>query len=177
MASVAKKVTLLLSVQVASCGMILIGPTLDRMPEQVLWQSFRVLNCFFGVVFVISFLVFLFALLNLGRALTPSPIPKRSGTLVVDGLYAYSRHPIYSALIFMALGWTGFWFSKFSLLGSIALIIVLRKKAIFEEQLLIKRYGKDYEQYTLSVNRFLPTLRGRILKVCLHLRSKLLNHD
>ena len=39
---------------------------------------------------------------SIGDSITPFPVPKDAGELVVDGAYAYVRHPMYS-------GTTTFW--------------------------------------------------------------------
>jgi protein-S-isoprenylcysteine O-methyltransferase Ste14 len=42
--------------------------------------------------------------LGLGRGLTATPVPNRSAQLRTGGLYAWVRHPIYTALLVFAVG-------------------------------------------------------------------------
>ncbi|HET9871484.1 MAG TPA: methyltransferase [Propionibacteriaceae bacterium] len=97
---------------------------------------------------------------QLGRALTPSPVPTAAGTLRTHGLYGWVRHPIYSGLMLMAAGlaaasrdWlhVGLW---------AALVVLLTFKARWEERLLRRRYP-SYPAYERHTPRFLPRLGGR----------------
>ena len=45
----------------------------------------------------------------LGRNLTPYPKPREDARLVQHGIYAIVRHPLYSSLIFVVLGWALLW--------------------------------------------------------------------
>ena len=48
--------------------------------------------------------VFLIALLGLGTALTPTPVPQEGAALRTSGIYAVVRHPIYVGILVAALG-------------------------------------------------------------------------
>lgn len=146
----------LVLMQIFSCGIVALGPLLESLFELRKVDEVKSLRIIFGVIALVGVLYFFSALFNLGKSLTPNPIPKKSSELVTTGLYSLSRHPIYTALIVSAFGWTGFWFSWISALGLIALTIILRRKASFEENLLLQRYGHAYEAYTQTVNRFIP---------------------
>jgi protein-S-isoprenylcysteine O-methyltransferase Ste14 len=146
--------TTLVIAQVVCCGAVTLGPYL----EQVRVHPPILVQILFGLVFVLGLLIFFGSLITLGQSLTPNPIPKPTNILIINGLYSWVRHPIYLALILGAIGWTGFWFSWISGVAALILIGVLHKKARFEEQLLIKRYGATYINYMHRVNRFFPKL-------------------
>jgi len=81
--------------------------------------------------------------------------------LVSDGPYRYVRHPIYSALIAIAMGTTLF-FRSYLLLVVAALSIVAHLWwAAAEEKLLSspEGLGDDYRTYASRTGRFLPRLR------------------
>lgn len=81
--------------------------------------------------------------------------------LVSDGPYRYVRHPIYTALIAIAVG-TTLVFRSYLLLGVAALSIVVHVGwAIGEEKLLISTegLGDAYRSYTSRTGRFLPRVR------------------
>ena len=109
------------------------------------------------VLIVIGFMLFsycfgLFKLLGKG---TPVPIepPKE---LVVEGIYKYSRNPIFIAYILI-------WWGEFFVFGqllllflAILLMLCLHLGAIFiEEKTLRKRFGESYINYCKKVPRWL----------------------
>ena len=144
--------------QVFALGLIFIGPLLEKIFSVgfTLYSTAPIRLCFIACCMT-SCLYFLAAVLNLGKSLTPSPVPLAQSALVTNGLYRFSRHPIYSALLFFPIGWIGFWQSWVSLIGYALLIIILLKKSKLEEQLLLERYGNPYKDYMRTVNRFLPS--------------------
>jgi protein-S-isoprenylcysteine O-methyltransferase Ste14 len=81
--------------------------------------------------------------------------------LVSDGPYRYVRHPIYTALIAIAVG-TTLVFRSYLLLGVAALSIVTHLWwAAGEENLLSspEGLGHDYRTYAYRTGRFLPRVR------------------
>jgi protein-S-isoprenylcysteine O-methyltransferase Ste14 len=93
----------------------------------------------------------------LGRNLTPCPKPLEDSTLIQHGVYGLVRHPLYSSLMFLSVGWAMFWASWAALTASVALTLVLRAKAIREERWLRERYP-EYRDYEQRVKRFVPGL-------------------
>ena len=89
---------------------------------------------------------------------TPAPIapPER---LVVGGEYRFVRNPMYVALIMAVLG-------QAMIFGSLGLLVyALAMWAItaafvrwYEEPVLLKRYGNEYERYRQAVRAWVPRL-------------------
>lgn len=92
---------------------------------------------------------------SLGRNLTPFPRPKQDGELVTTGAYSLVRHPIYSGIIFMALGWALWRLSLATLAYSLLLFLFLDMKSRREEQWLVERFP-EYEAYRKRVRRLIP---------------------
>lgn len=93
---------------------------------------------------------------------TPAPIapPKR---LVVVGCYRYVRNPMYLGF---AAGWIGLWF-VFGHANPLLIAITVAIAAgvhlfvvLYEERVLSKKFGVDYELYCRNVDRWLPRLHG-----------------
>lgn len=96
--------------------------------------------------------------LRLGKSLTANPVPKDDGELVVTGLYALVRHPIYLGLLLLGFGVVldaGYWPQ---ILIFLMLYIQLHIKANFEEYLLRQKYP-GYAAYASKTPRFIPRFR------------------
>ena len=96
-------------------------------------------------------------LLDLGRNLTPVPHPRDDAELVVSGVYAHARHPIYGGLIVTAFGWGLIALSPLTLALAAVLAVFFWLKSQREEVWLRERYG-DYEAYAARTKRFVPYL-------------------
>ena len=96
-------------------------------------------------------------LLELGRNLTPVPHPRDDAELVVSGIYAHVRHPIYGGLILTAFGWGFVSASPLALLLSLVLTGFFALKSRREEAWLSERY-EGYPAYMEQTKRFVPFL-------------------
>ena len=96
-------------------------------------------------------------LINLGRNLTPFPRPSAQTRLVRHGIYRLIRHPLYTAVMCSAVGWSLCWQSWPALAASLALVVYLDAKARHEERWL-RRQFPDYADYARCVKRFVPWL-------------------
>jgi protein-S-isoprenylcysteine O-methyltransferase Ste14 len=86
--------------------------------------------------------------------------PSVQDTLVVNGIYAHIRHPLYSGMILELTG-LFLWIPKLSvLLACILGIMWVMIQARLEEKDLVKRLP-DYKDYMQRVPRFVPRLRLR----------------
>ena len=93
--------------------------------------------------------------LTLGRNLTPFPQCGEHSRLVHRGIYALIRHPIYTSVMFAAVGWALIWQSWLGLLVASFLVPFCHAKARREEHWLRWQFPEfaDYEQ---RVRRFIP---------------------
>jgi protein-S-isoprenylcysteine O-methyltransferase Ste14 len=91
----------------------------------------------------------------LGKSLTPLPRPKKGARLVGRGAYAWIRHPIYTGILGMGLGWSLAWQSSPALLMTVLLFCLLDRKARREEGWLADAYP-GYSAYQRRTRRFLP---------------------
>lgn len=92
---------------------------------------------------------------TLGRNRTAYPAPLASGELVQHGIYARVRHPLYSSMILLAVGWSLWWGSPGALLMTIGFGFLLDAKAEDEERRLVVRFP-EYERYRRRVPRLVP---------------------
>lgn len=97
---------------------------------------------------------------QLGRHLTPSPMPRPGSPLCTAGIYARVRHPLYASTLALSLGWTLWWHSPWAGLLTGALAGWLHFKARFEERWL-RRQFPGYDDYAARVPRYVPHLLRR----------------
>jgi protein-S-isoprenylcysteine O-methyltransferase Ste14 len=95
------------------------------------------------------------ALTLLWKTFSPFPTPVEEGELITGGLYAFSRHPIYTSLLFAAFGYAVYTGSGYRVLVGLVLLLLFYFKSSYEEQLLITKYP-GYTVYRKKVGRFTP---------------------
>ncbi len=105
-----------------------------------------------GLVLVVA------AGLRLGPSLTPTPVPKEDGALITEGLYRFSRHPIYSGVLLAVAGVVIGSGNFVTLVVGLVTAAFFTIKARWEEQRLAERYP-DYPAYAATTGRFGPRLR------------------
>jgi protein-S-isoprenylcysteine O-methyltransferase Ste14 len=91
----------------------------------------------------------------LGRNLTPFPKPSVRTQFVQHGIYGLMRHPLYTAVICAAMGWSMIWQSGSAIAASLALAMFFDAKAKREERWLRQQFP-DYARYERQVRRFIP---------------------
>jgi protein-S-isoprenylcysteine O-methyltransferase Ste14 len=77
--------------------------------------------------------------------------------LIKHGPYRWVRHPMYSVLFLMGLGWfmlTANWFIGVPLMIGIILVVLSRVQN--EEDVLTELFGDEYRDYMRETGRFLP---------------------
>ena len=94
---------------------------------------------------------------------TPAPIdaPKR---LVTNGVYRYSRNPIYIAELTMIAGWAILFTAPIIVAYGVVLFVVLSLAVRrYEEPRLARQFGDQYAAYTAETGRWLPRRRRKDL--------------
>ena len=117
-----------------------------------------------GSVFTVALLLFtigasiyawcVFDFASFGQG-TPLPLdaPKK---LVRRGLYRYSRNPMYVGVLTVILGWAVRYQSlAVAMYGLVVALCFYSFVVFFEEPILRKRFGSEYEQYCAEVPRWL----------------------
>jgi protein-S-isoprenylcysteine O-methyltransferase Ste14 len=103
----------------------------------------------------LGLLIGIIAITKLGQNLTPLPHPKDDSELVTHGVYAWVRHPIYSSLILISLGWALLNSSPLTFFITLLLGIFLDIKSRREEQYLQDKFAA-YVDYKKRVKKFVP---------------------
>jgi protein-S-isoprenylcysteine O-methyltransferase Ste14 len=135
--------------------MIVLAPrTLPSLPA---WsRHWQLTGCIGGgLLMVCGTLLALAGVFNLGRNLTPFICPKGAAVLLEQGAYRFVRHPIYSGILQLAIGWALFVNGWLTLLYTAILFMVFDRKLRREEELL-RRTFPGYTAYAGRVRRLIP---------------------
>ena len=92
---------------------------------------------------------------RLGCNRTPFPQPREDSALVQDGIYARVRHPIYTSVMLVSVGWALVWESWPALVIALLQIPFFAAKARREERWLRDRFP-GYADYARRVPAFFP---------------------
>ena len=77
------------------------------------------------------------------------------GILVIDGIYAYTRHPQYAGFILMTLGLLVHWATIPLLIMWLIMVIQYYKLAKREDRDMEEEFGDEYRAYQKSVPMFM----------------------
>ena len=107
-------------------------------------------------IFIVGAIVGLWALTHnqLGN-FNIQPKLREGSKLITTGIYALVRHPMYTSVIVMMLGFLVSTVSKIEIFLWLMLIIVLLLKAKKEESLWLE-HDEAYESYKKSTKLFIP---------------------
>jgi len=110
------------------------------------------------VVDAVTSVTFFAALILMGKAF--SRIHAAKGELVTDGLYAYVRHPQYSALFVLIISLLIQWPALVSWLMAPILFVTYLRLARREEREMIEKFGERYLAYRAQMPAFVPSLNS-----------------
>ena len=120
--------------------------------------SFSILNSLSTISFVLGITVFATAVSSFKRQnTTVNPISiEKASSLVVNGVFKYSRNPMYLGMLFILLGLT----FKFNLIGGLLFTsIFMTFISIFqikpEEAAMEKLFDQEWKDYIKNVRRWL----------------------
>ena len=94
------------------------------------------------LIIIISCIILLVAIKDLGSNLSPSPRPKKNINLVTTGIYRFTRHPMYYSLIFISFGVFITKLSIYYLFLTTSLVLIIKLKIAIEEQYLNNKFKK-----------------------------------
>jgi len=122
----------------------------ELLPKKQIIQV-NPISYFLGfLMIIISLMVMLVAIKDLGRNISPFLRPIKNSNLVTSGIYRFSRHPIYYSLLFISFGVFIIKLSVYYLFLTISLALIIKFKIILEEQYLKNKF-KNYFLYKKEV--------------------------
>jgi protein-S-isoprenylcysteine O-methyltransferase Ste14 len=112
-------------------------------------QWLGVALCFCGLTLL------LWSLISFGSSFRVGIDTARPDKLITDGIFAYSRNPIYVAFALILMGQFLIFPTGILLIYVIAGFWLLHRQVQREETYLNEHYGEDYERYCRRVRRYL----------------------
>jgi len=113
---------------------------------------------FVAVIWFVSLMIAaaaIWSFLQLKTTVNPHR-PDQSTTLVVAGIFHYSRNPMYLSLVLILLGWGVLLHTMMVVLPVVGFVVYLTYFQIKpEETILMSKFGDDYRQYCAQVRRWL----------------------
>jgi len=122
----------------------------ELLPKKQIIEVAPLSYFMWSLIIIITFLIILVAIKDLGRNLSPFPRPINNSNLVTTGIYRFTRHPMYYSLIFISFGVFITKLSIYYLFLSISLCLIIKFKIALEEQYLNNKF-KNYLLYKNEV--------------------------
>ena len=121
---------------------------LDRDLRNWLYRGLTVLG---GLVVILGWWDF-----RRARTTVDPTRPHKATSLVVTGVYRFSRNPMYLGFGLLLLGWAAFLDSGYSLLLLPLFVVSLTHLQIKPEELALRdRFGEEWEAYARRVRRWI----------------------
>lgn len=115
-----------------------------------LWQGVSIFFLIGGLVIAIA------ARKTLGDNWSSRVVIKKDHKLIVRGVYAYVRHPIYSGVLCMCAGTLMNLDLNSGLSIFVFIFLLLLFKSKREEELLLEYFGKEYSEYMARTKMLVP---------------------
>ena len=139
------------SIQALILVVLIVIPSADHWPVPG-W-----LTAIASAVGAIGVAVVVIAAAGLGKALTPTPVPRSDAALTTTGLYGLVRHPIYTGVLLIVIGVTVRSGNVITVFVAAATWVFFVVKSQFEERQLRAVYP-DYAAYSEVTPRLIPRL-------------------
>ena len=123
---------------------------LEFLPQKQIMQASPFSYSLGILIIIISFIIMLVSIKDLGRNLSPFPRPIKNSNLVTTGIYRFTRHPMYYSLIFISMGVFIIKLSIYYLFLTTSLALLIKFKIALEEKYLMNTF-KNYLLYKNEV--------------------------
>jgi len=108
------------------------------------------------ILIFISVIIFVMATKSFVKAHTEINPHKPTTSIIMNGVYSFSRNPIYLSMTILYLGVATLFNELWLLIILIPVLFIIRYGVIKrEESYLTKKFGKKYTDYKASVRRWL----------------------
>lgn len=109
-----------------------------------------------AALMAVSLIIILTASFKFKKAGTNVDVRKPTTSIVTDGLYAYSRNPIYVGLVIFLFAMSVLLNNLWIMIFIPAFVIIMRRGVIEREELyLAEKFGAEYTDYKQRVRRWI----------------------
>jgi len=142
-------------VQAATCALIswALAVLVPRTSISLSWLSHVAIG-----LLVIGLAILLAAVFDFSRnETTVNPLePEQAETLVVSGLFRFTRNPMYLGMALVLSAWALYLANALAIIGPVLFVASITALQIKpEEEVLGKIFGQDYAEYRKRVRRWL----------------------
>jgi len=134
---------------------------MSNMYHYQIYHVPEILNIFrskpIGIIFILVSLIIFYISIKQFNKHSEDPIPTSpSNLIIINGIYSYTRNPMYLALLLMQIG-IGMLLSVIHIvMFTVLTYLILKYFVIFpEEKYLEDKFGDIYVRYKKSVNRWI----------------------
>lgn len=127
------------------------------LPEQAHWCGL--------VILIFGLWLFWRSHADLGLNWSPTLEMRKGHQIVTNGVYQKIRHPMYGAIWLFSIGQALLldnWLAGWSVVLVFSLMYALRTPV--EEQMMIDKFGKNYQDYMAQTGRLIPPINPRSRK-------------
>ena len=137
---------------------VIFGALIWAMPSTYEVSNSIALYVFSGVLFFIGCLVSVLGVWEFKKQKTTvNPMsPQESNSLVIRGVYKFTRNPMYLGFLLWLLSLGVFLRNPYSLILAVGFVLYMNYFQILpEERVLTNSFGEDYLEYKKSVRRWI----------------------
>ena len=111
---------------------------------------------YIGIIFCyIGLIIFLLALISFGKSWRIGIDEKNSNELVTNGIFKYSRNPIFLFMDLYFIGIMLIYPNIVFILLALGTIVGIHLQILREEEFLIKKFGEKYIEYKNKTRRYI----------------------
>ena len=118
--------------------------------QKLIQGEYLIINYITYFLIILSLILIIFSVKDLGKSLSPMPRPKENSKLITNGIYSAIRHPMYYSLIIISYSLFIKSFTIYNLILSILLTFIISNKIKIEEEYLTKKFH-NYISYKNEV--------------------------
>lgn len=130
------------------------------LANRMVWSMLNIWIAIFGLtIFIAGIAIRWISIIQLNKEFTVDVAIIKNHHLKTEGMYKYLRHPSYLGLILICFGLA----IAMNSIGSFAVIVIpvslaLNYRMKTEENILVKQFGKDYEDYKVNTYKIIPKI-------------------
>lgn len=121
----------------------------------LVWIDSRLADAIGAMLMSVGLIIGLLAYLHMGRSWRIGIDEDAHEKLVADGVFAWSRNPIYLFIDMLAIGVLLASGTVFFIVTSPIVLLGIHFRILEEERFLVRRYGGQFESYSAATSRYL----------------------